>query len=184
MFVALAVSLAAGATALAAPSGGLEYAPPAPPSPPDLGGLVVRLVVMTAALMALCGAVMWFARRANRPVGGVGDGAGRLKLEGTLVLDRRCAVHMLLVDGQSVALTTDATGLRSLAVLSEPFDAELEAAQGPLATSVTEAEPPAAVAPAAPSWSADDVRQLLQRVVRRTDGPGVHLEPALGHDQA
>ncbi|HEY1186491.1 MAG TPA: hypothetical protein VGE74_02490 [Gemmata sp.] len=182
-FCALAVLLLGTGPALA--GNGFDYAPPVAPAPPDLGGLVVRLGLITAALVGLCLTVLWFARRANRPAGGtgIGDGDGRLRLEGTLALDRTCGVHLISVDGQTVALTTDGTGLRSLVVLSEPFDTTLAAAQqaDPAAPA---AEPePAAGAPPAPKWSADDVRQLLQRVVRRADGPGVHLEPALGHDQ-
>jgi hypothetical protein len=104
----------------------LDYTPPAAPAPPDAAGLVLRLVGLTAVLLAMCGGVMWFARRATRPADPKG-GAGRLQHEGSLVLDRRCAVHIVRVDGQTVAVTTDATGLRSLVLLSEPFEAALEA---------------------------------------------------------
>ena len=75
-----------------------------------------------------CGGVVWFARRAARPTGLKGDGGGRLRHEASLALDRRSAVHLVSVDGQTVAVTTDATGLRSVVVLSEPFEAALEAA--------------------------------------------------------
>ena len=79
--------------------------------------------------------VLWFARRAVRAGGLKGDGGGLLRHEGSLVLDRHCAVHLIRADGQTVAVTTDATGLRSVVVLSEPFDVALAAAG---------AEPPAA----------------------------------------
>lgn len=177
-FFALAALVLSAAPALA---GGFEYAPPTAPGPPDVSGLIVRLGLITAALVGLCVGVLWFARKANRPAGGTGDGDGRIKLEGTLALDRTCAVHLIAVDGLTVALTTDASGLRSMVVLSEPFDAALDAAQQ--TPEPAPAAEPAAQAPPAPKWSADDVRQLLQRLVRRADGPGVHLEPALRHDQ-
>lgn len=106
----------------------LEYTPVGPPAPPDPAGLVFRLVVLVAALLAVSAAVMWFARRASRSTDLKGDGGGRLRHEGSLALDRRSAVHLVHVDGQTVAVTTDATGLRSLVLLSEPFDAALEAA--------------------------------------------------------
>ncbi len=109
--------------------GGLDYAPPTAPAPPDIGGLVFRLVLLTAALIGLCVAVLWFARRANRPGGSVGAESGRLKHQGSMALDRACAVHLLIADGQTVAVTTDATGLRSIVVLAEPFDAALAAAE-------------------------------------------------------
>lgn len=101
---------------------GLDYAPPTAPAPPDIAGLVFRLVLMTMALIGLCVAVLWFAKRANRPTEMAGAGSGRLKHEGTMALDRTCAVHLLTADGQTVAVTTDATGLRSIVVLAEPFE--------------------------------------------------------------
>lgn len=113
----------------AIPTGDLSYTPPGPPTAPDPFGLVVRLVAMTAVLLALCGAVWWAARRANRPALAAGAGTpGLIRLDGSLALDRRCAVHTLRVDGHAVAVTTDATGLRSIVVLSEPFADALAAA--------------------------------------------------------
>ncbi|MDY3551628.1 hypothetical protein R5W24_000706 [Gemmata sp. JC717] len=177
--LALAALLVFGAHGLAGE--GFDYAPPVAPPPPDLGGLVTRLLLLTLVLVGLCAGVVWWARRANRPAGGTGDGGGRLKLEGSLPLDRTCAVHLIAVDGQTVALTTDGTGLRSLVVLSDTFETALEDVGR--AEAVVEPEPAAPKEPEPPKWSADDVSQLLQRIIRRADGPGVHLEPALRHDQ-
>lgn len=101
---------------------GLDYAPPTTPAPPDIGSLVLRLLLLTAALVSVCVAVLWYARRSNRPAASVGSESGRLKHEGTMALDRVCAVHLLTADGQTVAVTTDATGLRSIVVLTEPFE--------------------------------------------------------------
>jgi hypothetical protein len=109
---------------------GLAYSPPTPPTPPDPLGLVVRLVVMTAGLLALCGGVLYLNRRVHKPAAAT-DPTGRIQPEGTLVLDRNCAVHILRVDGQSVAVTTDATGLRSIVLLSEPFETALANADQP-----------------------------------------------------
>ncbi|MBY0456087.1 MAG: hypothetical protein K2V38_01985 [Gemmataceae bacterium] len=174
----------------------MDYAPPVAPAAPDLGGLILKLVLMTLALVALCVGVVWFARRANRPVGvtgkgkGDGKGDGRLVLQGTLALDRLSAVHLVAVDGQTVAVTTDASGLRGLVLLSEPFQPALDAAEQAQADGVPEGTPGGApaqevhpAAPPAPKPSADDVRQLLERLVRRGQGAGVHLEPALRDDQ-
>ena len=104
---------------------GLDYTPPAAPAPPDAAALVLRLAALTAGLLAVCGGVVWFARRATRPTNLKGDGGGRLRHEASLALDRRSAVHLVSVDGQTVAVTTDATGLRSVVLLSEPFETEL-----------------------------------------------------------
>lgn len=105
----------------------LDYTPPATPAAPDMVGLIFRLVGLTVGLLALCGGVLYFARRAMRPKGLKG-GNGRLQHEGSLVLDRRSAVHIIRADGLTIAVTTDATGLGSMVLLSEPFDAALEAA--------------------------------------------------------
>lgn len=123
----LALLLLAAGPTLAAP-GDLNYAPPAAPAPPDAAGLVLRLAGLTAGLLVLCVAVIWFARRAVKPPALKGDGGGRLRHESSLPLDRRCAVHIVRVDGQTVAVTTDATGLRSIVLLAEPFETVLEAA--------------------------------------------------------
>jgi hypothetical protein len=124
----LAVGLvcASASSALAAD---LDYTPPAAPAPPDMVGLVFRLVGLTLGLLALCGVVLYFARRATQPKGLKGDGGGRLVLESSLVLDRRSSLHIIRVDGQTVAVTTDATGLGSMVLLSDPFDAALEDAE-------------------------------------------------------
>lgn len=127
LLLALALILSIAAPAWAVPSD-LNYTPPAPPAPPDAVGLVFRLVGLMALLLVLCGGVLWFARRATQPAALKGDGGGRLRHEGSLALDRRCAVHIVQADGLTVAVTTDATGLRSMVLLSEPFESALEEA--------------------------------------------------------
>lgn len=108
--------------------GGLGYTPPTPPAAPDPAGLVVKLFLLTAGSLAACGVAVWLARRMNRPPAVPADGAGRLVLQGTLPLPRRCSVHLVQADGHTVAVTTDATGLRSMVLLSEPFQTMLDEA--------------------------------------------------------
>jgi hypothetical protein len=94
---------------------------------PDPGALLFRLLGLTAGLLALCVLVIWLARRGMRPrLLSSGTGGDRLRHEGTLALDRRSTLHMIRVDGQTVAVTTDGTGLRSIVVLSEPFEEVLD----------------------------------------------------------
>lgn len=129
LLLALAVMLLA-ADPLLADASGLRYTPPEAPATPSIGGLLLRLVGLTAAMLGLCAVVLWLARRANRlPTDK--DAAGRMQHEGTLVLDRRSAVHMIRVDGQTIAVTTDATGLRSVVVLAEPFEEALDESAAP-----------------------------------------------------
>jgi hypothetical protein len=108
---------------------GQEYTPPSAPVTPDPGNLLLRLIGLTIALLLLCGVVIWLARRANRLPFAKGNGGGRLRHEGTLALDRRSSVHLIWVDGQTVAVTTDLTGLRSIVLLSEQFDKVLDEAE-------------------------------------------------------
>lgn len=96
------------------------YAPPEAPSPPDPLSLFVRLVSLTAITLAICGGLVWLVRRSTRPT--TGPTNSRLVVESQLSFNGRSSIHLLNVDGQSVAVTTDATGIRSIVVLSEPFD--------------------------------------------------------------
>jgi len=105
----------------------LDYTRPTPPASPSFTGHLVRLVGLTVASMAFLVIMIWMTRRRNR-IPNQHTSAGRMEHEGTLQLDRRCAVHMIRVDGQSIAITTDATGLRSVVVLSEPFGPVLQEA--------------------------------------------------------
>lgn len=117
------------AVALAVPPG-LEYAPPPPPAPPSAAGLVFKMVALTLLMLCVCGGVLWFARRAGAQPIGTGP-AGRMELQGSLALDRRSTLHLVKVDGLTVAVTTDATGLRALVLLSEPFGDMLDATDAP-----------------------------------------------------
>lgn len=98
----------------------VEYAPPAAPAPPDPASILMRLVGLVAITLAICGGLIWLVRRSTRTASGPTN--GRLVLEGSLTLNGRSSVHILKADGQSVAVTTDATGIRSIVVLNEPFD--------------------------------------------------------------
>jgi flagellar biogenesis protein FliO len=114
--------LALAASILAAPlrAEELAYAPPVAPPPPDPTSLLLRLAGLTAFTLAVCGALIWLVRRGTRAAHG--PTSDRLVLLGGLPLHGRSSVHLLKVDGQEVAVTTDATGIRSIVVLSAPFD--------------------------------------------------------------
>lgn len=102
------------------------YTPPAPPTPPNPTGLLLRLMLLTAGTLALCGGILWLARRSARVRTANADGGGRMKHLGSLTLDRRSTVHVISVDGQQVTVTVDATGLRSMVVLSDAFPDALD----------------------------------------------------------
>jgi len=132
LLLCLALTAPAAADPLAA-----GYAPPTAPPPPNPTGLLLRLLLLTAGTLALCGGILWLARRAARVRTADADGGGRMKHLGSLTLDRRSTVHVISVDGQQVSVTVDATGLRSMVVLSEAFpdalDRELAAEAPPAA---------------------------------------------------
>lgn len=96
------------------------YVPPTAPTPIDPVAILGKLVGLTAFALAVCLGLAWANRRvkAHRTKGQ----PGRLEHRGSLTLTARQAVHLIRVDEHLVALTTDATGVRSMAVLSEPFE--------------------------------------------------------------
>ncbi len=115
---------------LAAPAAAAEfpYTPPAAPPPPDPTGLLFRLVALTAGTLAVCGGLIWATRRVTRPAAGPTN--DRLVVESSLTLNSRAGVHVLKADGQAVAVTTDATGIRAIVILGEKFDDLVEDVQG------------------------------------------------------
>lgn len=122
---ALLASLALAVPAFAE-SDAFPYSPPTAPPAPDLFGVLLRLGGLTALTFAICGGVIWWARRATRKRLLAANTAGRLVLEGSLPLDARNAVHLLRADGHPVVVTTDATGLKSIVPMQPSFDAALE----------------------------------------------------------
>jgi flagellar biogenesis protein FliO len=72
------------------------------------------------AALVVCLGLAWANRRA-RATRTKGQ-PGRLEHRGSLALTGRSAVHLIRVDEHLVALTTDSTGVRQLAVLAEPFE--------------------------------------------------------------
>lgn len=116
--LALAAVLAVAADA---PPADLSYTPPPAPPPPDPAGLVTRLAVVTGGTLALCGGVLCLARRAKAG-GAAADPAGVFRHLGRLPVGPRAAVHLVEADGHTVAVAVDASGLRSVTVLSEPFE--------------------------------------------------------------
>ena len=112
-----------------AQSSAFPYSPPTAPPPPDLFGVVLRLVGLTVITLLVCGGVIWWAKRATRKRLLAANTGGRLVLEGHLPLDARNAIHLLRVDGHPVVVTTDATGLKSIVPMQPTFDAALDAAE-------------------------------------------------------
>jgi hypothetical protein len=98
------------------------YTPPVAPPPLDPVGALIRLGFMMAITCLVCGAGVLWARRLGQQNRTTGQQNGRMLHEGTLALDRRSAIHAIRVDGQQVIVAIDATGLKSLTLISEPFE--------------------------------------------------------------
>jgi hypothetical protein len=107
------------------------YAPPTAPPPTDLFGALLRLSLLAAITLAICGGVIWWVRQATRKRILAANTAGRLVLEARLPLDARNAVVLLRADGHPVIVATDALGLKSITPLEPTFDAALDATEPP-----------------------------------------------------
>jgi hypothetical protein len=86
---------------------------------------------LVGVLLMLCLGVLWYARNSRKVPTPHTTPSSLMELQGTLLLDRRAALHMLRVDGHDVAVTTDASGLKSVVVLTEPFDPTLTSITDP-----------------------------------------------------
>ena len=139
LILAVLIVSSVGVARAEGPASGLKYTPPSVAGTPDPGHLLLRLVGLTVVLLVVCGVVIWLARRANRLPVASDNAAGLLRHEGSIALDRRSAVHLISVEGQTAAVTTDAAGLRSIVLLSEPFEQVLEESTSSSADAVPKA---------------------------------------------
>ena len=131
--VALGISLALALNAPAASPDkttekakeSLTYTPPAMPEVPAAGPLLLRLVLATAAVLAIGGAAAWGVRRlsARAPLAGADP---RLRLVETLALGNGSYLYMLDCCGRRFVAGVSRSGLRSLTPLPEPFENELD----------------------------------------------------------
>jgi len=103
----------------------LVYTPPSMPEAPDAKGMLTRLGLATAGVLALCVGSLWVARRWLGPGSPHAATAKHLRLTETLSLGNRCALHLVQVGNRQVLIAADPSGLKSVVPLNESFDAEL-----------------------------------------------------------
>ena len=102
---------------------GLPQQPPAWPEPPDLGSMVIRLVIGTVVVLGLCAGVLWFgARHLRGQTAGTSGGANTLQVVATLPLGNHAVVYLVQADDQRVVVGVDRTGVQGVVVLPEPMD--------------------------------------------------------------
>jgi hypothetical protein len=120
-WVVLAAAVMATPAFAETSAGGLTYSPPALPTSPGAGSLLLRLAALTLLSLTACAVVAWLARsgrwRARPPAGG----PARLVSVAGLALDRRCSLHLLNVGGRRVVVGLDPAGLKSMLLLPESF---------------------------------------------------------------
>jgi flagellar biogenesis protein FliO len=100
--------------------------------------MLVRLVLGTVAVLALCVLTLWVGKRWLRPLA-VRDGAGKeLRVIEALPLSGRCSVYLIQAGKCRALAGVDATGLKALLTLTEPFEEGL--AEGKAEEAPAEAE--------------------------------------------
>ncbi len=105
----------------------LTYNPPPVPETPGAGYLLVRLVLLTGFVLAICVGLLWLSRRLQRSAR-PGLKSGELEYVAALPLNARCALHLLKAGPQPVVIGTDLTGIKATLVLPEvSFEAALRA---------------------------------------------------------
>lgn len=96
------------------------YTPPQAPGPIDPATILIKLAAITAIALTICVLTVVFFRK--RMAGRTKGIPGRLTHRGMLALSGRTAVHLIKADEHLVAVSTDSSGLKSMVILSEPFE--------------------------------------------------------------
>jgi flagellar biogenesis protein FliO len=106
-------------------SDSLLYRGPRFPEPVDFRALVVRLVLGTSLVLALCASTVWIGKRWFGLGAPSASQNSRLSLVETLALGHRCYIQLVQADGQMFVLGLDAAGIKALVPFTEAFDSEL-----------------------------------------------------------
>jgi flagellar biogenesis protein FliO len=109
----------------------LAYTPPAWPEAPDPKAMIMRLVLGTAIVLGLCVCTLLLSKRWLRGMPVKSSTAGPLSLVDTLALGNRCQVHLIGVGKRRILIGVDASGLKSVVPLTEPFEETLGDLQEP-----------------------------------------------------
>lgn len=123
--------------------GKLVYAPPVMPEAPDARGMLTRLGLATAGVLALCVVTLWLGKRWLGVTTGATSATSQLRFVETLALGNRCAVHLVHVGNRPVLIGSDPSGLKGIVPLPEAF---FEQALGAAESAVAgESETPAQI---------------------------------------
>ena len=109
----------------------VDYQEPAYPEPLNLKSLVLRLVLGTVGVLTACVASLWLAKRWLQSSPTLKPGDSQMRLMETLSLANRCHVQLIQVDGRKLLVGLDASGLKTILPLTEPFAETLNGVQEP-----------------------------------------------------
>lgn len=93
-----------------------DYVPPDAPAF-DFHRLLLRLILWTIFLLALCLAVILLSKRRRHPA----TTTDRMQVEATVPLTRSATLYVVRIEEQTVAVLTDAAGLRGMTLLTPSF---------------------------------------------------------------
>jgi flagellar biogenesis protein FliO len=120
----LAPSEEAGAAAVSAEEAP-DYTPPAMPDLPSPRAMLVRLAVGTVVVLALCVVTLFIIKRWFGPFAPTQAGGRELFVLETLQLNGRCSVFLIQTGKTRALAGLDASGLKVLMPLPEPFEMSL-----------------------------------------------------------
>ncbi|GIW78411.1 MAG: hypothetical protein KatS3mg105_0218 [Gemmatales bacterium] len=107
--------------------GKLGYTPPAIPAAPDPQGMILRLFLFAAVLLAMTVLGLVLARKwlTINPATATGQNKS-MRLVEMLPLGNRCCLYLVDADQRPVLVGVDASGLRTIVPIPESFGRELQ----------------------------------------------------------
>jgi hypothetical protein len=100
----------------------LRYTPSPLPESPSTRAMFVRLGGMTVVVLVLAVGVLACGKFWMRGFAKNGVSNGNLALVETLQLGNRCCLHLVQLSSRQVLVGADATGIKTVVPLPDPFD--------------------------------------------------------------
>ena len=91
------------------------------PEPPDTGAMLMRLLLGTVVVLALCAGTLVLGKPWLKRLQIKGIANPTFYVEGSVVVGQRAMLHLVRVGGTQLIAGTDAGGLKSLVVIPTPF---------------------------------------------------------------
>ncbi len=91
------------------------------PAPPDTGAMLLRLVIGTVVVLALCVGTLWFGKPWLMRLQLTNTTGQPMQIEGTVALGNRAVLYLVKIGETQLIAGTDATGLKSLLALPVSF---------------------------------------------------------------